>query len=97
MPKGYWIAHVKVDNPDTYVNYVNGAKAAFEKYGARFLARGGTYSEVEGALGRSRHVVIEFDSYDDALNCYHSDAYQAAKAHREPVSVATITLIEGLE
>ncbi|MEL7467131.1 MAG: DUF1330 domain-containing protein [Pseudomonadota bacterium] len=97
MPKGYWIAHVEVDDPDTYVNYVNGAKAAFEKYGARFLARGGKYAEVEGALGRSRHVVIEFDSYDDALNCYHSDAYQAAKAHREPVSVATITLIEGLE
>ncbi|MEM9060951.1 MAG: DUF1330 domain-containing protein [Pseudomonadota bacterium] len=97
MPKGYWIAHVEVDDPDTYVNYVNGAKAAFEQYGARFLARGGQYTEVEGAQGRSRHVVIEFASYQDALDCYNSDTYQAARAHREPVSTATITLIEGME
>ena len=55
MPKGYWIAHVEVDDPDTYVNYVEGAKPAFEEFGATFLARGGQYMEVEGALGRSRH------------------------------------------
>ena len=98
MPKGYWIAHVEVNDPDgTYMNYVNGAKPAFEQYGARFLARGGAYTEVEGAQGRSRHVVIEFPSYQAALDCYNSDTYQAAREHREPVSAASITLIEGLE
>ena len=96
MPKGYWIAHVEVDDPDTYVNYVEGAKPALAEFGARFLARGGQFAEVEGALGRSRHVVIEFPSYQAALDCYHSDTYQAARAHRTPVSTATITLIEGI-
>ena len=97
MPKGYWIAHVEVDDPDTYVNYVEGAKPAFEEFGATFLARGGQFAEVEGALGRSRHVVIEFLSYQAALDCYHSDTYQAARAHRMPVSTATVTLIEGVD
>lgn len=96
MPKGYWIAHVEVSDPDQYVHYVNGAKAAFEKYGATFLARGGTNEEVEGALGRSRHVVIEFPSYQAAHDCFHSAEYQAAREHRLPAGTASITLIEGL-
>ena len=97
MPKGYWIAHVEVSDPDRYVHYVNGAKAAFERFGAKFLARGGDNVEVEGPLGRSRHVVIEFASYQDAQDCYNSPEYQAAKAHRLPAGTASITLIEGIE
>ena len=96
MPKGYWIAHVEVSDPDQYVHYVEGAKAAFEKYHAKFLARGGAHTEIEGPMGRSRHVVIEFSSYQDALDCYNSPEYQAAKEHRLPAGTATITLIEGL-
>ncbi len=96
MPKGYWIAHVEVTDPDQYVHYVNGAQAAFEKYGATFLARGGTNEEVEGPLGRSRHVVIEFPSYQAAHDCFHSAEYQSAREHRLPAGTASITLIEGL-
>jgi len=95
MAKGYWIAHVEVTDPDQYVHYVEGAKAAFVKYGASFLARGGRSEEVEGALGRSRHVVIEFPSYQAALDCYNSPEYQAARAHRVDAGIATITLVEG--
>lgn len=97
MAKGYWIAHVEVTDPDQYVHYVEGAKAAFEKYDARFLARGGTNAEVEGPLDRSRHVVIEFPSYQAAHDCFHSKEYQTAREHRLPAGVASITLIEGLD
>jgi uncharacterized protein (DUF1330 family) len=97
MAKGYWVAHVEVTDPDQYVHYVEGAKAAFERFGARFLARGGENTEVEGALGRSRHVVIEFPSYQAAQDCFHSEEYQAAREHRLPAGTASITLIEGLD
>ena len=97
MPKGYWIAHVEVSDPDQYVHYVEGAKAAFKRFGATFLARGGQNTEVEGALGRSRHVVIEFASYQDALDCFNSPEYQAAREHRLPAGTASITLVEGLD
>lgn len=96
MPKGYWIAHVEVTDPDQYVHYVDGAKAAFLKYDATFLARGGDHEEVEGPLGRSRHVVIEFPSLQHAKDCYNSPEYQAAKEHRLPAGIASITLIEGM-
>ena len=44
MPKGYWIVHVDVRDPEAYQQYVKANAAAFAKYGARFLVRGGKQS-----------------------------------------------------
>ncbi|MEM9146046.1 MAG: DUF1330 domain-containing protein [Pseudomonadota bacterium] len=97
MPKGYWVAHVEIDDPTPYPLYVDGARPVFDRFGARFLARGGAATEMEGAMGRSRHVVIEFPSYQAAIDCWNSPEYQAARAHRTPVSQATIVITEGLD
>ena len=43
MPKGYWIVHVDVRDPEVYQKYVKANAAAFAKYGARFLVRGGKH------------------------------------------------------
>jgi len=96
MPKGYWIAHVDVRDPERYKDYVATARPAFEKYGARFLARGGTWQAMEGK-GRGRNVVIEFPSYEAATGCYNSPEYQAAKAIRVTVADAEMVIVEGYE
>lgn len=96
MPKGYWIAHVSVTNPDAYPDYIATAKPAFEKYGAHFLVRGGAHECVEGNTGE-RHVVIEFASMADALACYNSEQYQKAAKIRSNASTGTITIVEGAE
>ena len=41
MPKGYWIAHVDVHNDETYAKYREANALAFDKFGARFIVRGG--------------------------------------------------------
>lgn len=94
MPKGYWIAHVNVNDPERYKDYVATAKPAFETYGARFLARGGAYQALEGR-DRARNVVIEFPSMQAALDCYNSPDYQAAKAIRVTVADADMVIVEG--
>jgi uncharacterized protein (DUF1330 family) len=94
MPKGYWIAHVDVRDPERYKDYVSTAKPAFERFGARFLARGGASQAMESA-GRARNVVIEFPSMQAALDCYNSPEYQAAKAIRVTVADGEITIVEG--
>ncbi len=94
MKKAYWIAHVTVTDPEPYKLYAEGASKAFEAFGARVLARGGAYNQLEGE-GRPRNVVIEFDSMDDAMNCYNSPAYQAAKQHRKDAGIASIVIVEG--
>ncbi|CAD5367306.1 conserved hypothetical protein [Rubrivivax sp. A210] len=94
MTHGYWIASVDVADTEQYKAYVAANAAAFSKYGARFLVRAGRFQIAEGQ-GRSRHVVIQFPSYDAALACYQSPEYQAALALRRPVSVADVVIVEG--
>ncbi|KXF91728.1 DUF1330 domain-containing protein [Phaeobacter inhibens] len=96
MAKGYWIAFVTVTDPDRYAGYQQQAPAAFAKYGARFLARGGAAETLEGTAYQ-RHVVIEFDSKATALACYHSPEYQSARTHRQAACTAQIAIVDGLE
>ncbi|MHA7849939.1 DUF1330 domain-containing protein [Roseovarius sp.] len=94
MPKGYWVAHVDVDDPQAYETYKAANAAPFAEYGARFLVRGGPGETREGQV-RARTVVIEFPSYAAALACYDSPGYQAAKALRDPVSTGDLVIVEG--
>lgn len=96
MAKGYWVAHVDVEDMEKYKAYIAANAAPFAEYGARFLVRGGTRQVREGAA-RARTVVIEFDSYESALACYDSISYQAAKALRDPVSTGDLVIIEGYD
>jgi uncharacterized protein (DUF1330 family) len=96
MPKGYWIARVDVSDLDQYKKYVAANAVAFAKYGAKFLVRAGPFETVEGA-SRGRHVVIEFPSYQAALDCYRSREYQEAVKLRLPVSSGDLIVIEGYE
>jgi uncharacterized protein (DUF1330 family) len=57
MPKGYWIAHMSVKDPEMYKDYVSTAAPAFQEYGAHFLARGGRHEGLEGEA-RARNVII---------------------------------------
>jgi uncharacterized protein (DUF1330 family) len=95
MPKGYWIAQVTVTNPEQYKLYVEASRAAFVKYGAVMLARGGSFEQMEGE-GHTRNVVIEFPSFQAAKECYASEEYQFAKSKRLDAGVADITLVEGV-
>ena len=95
MAKAYWIARVDVENAERYPDYVATAKPAFERYNAKFLARGGEVHQLEGE-GRARNVVIEFASIKDALDCYNSAEYQAAKAIRITASTADMMIVEGV-
>jgi uncharacterized protein (DUF1330 family) len=96
MAKGYWIAHVTVHDSEAYKGYVAGAKVAFDKYGAKMLARGGAHEQTEGRE-RARNVVIEFPSLKAAQDCYHSPEYQAAREIRLKCAEAEMVLVEGVE
>lgn len=95
MPKTYWIARVDVSDPETYKKYVETAKPAFERHQAKFLARGGRTEVLQGKA-RARNVLIEFPSMEEALACWNSPEYTAARAIRQPVSEGEFVLVEGV-
>jgi uncharacterized protein (DUF1330 family) len=97
MPKGYWMAHVTVKDPERYKEYVALNGKAFAKYGGRFLVRGGTSETIRGLAGRARHVVIEFDSYEKAKACHDSPEYEAAARVRDMAATVDLVIVEGYE
>ena len=96
MTKGYWIARVDVTDPEGYKSYIAANAEPFKKYGAHFLVRAGRFENPEGS-SRTRNVVIEFPSYQAALDCWKSSEYQAAIKLRLPVSTIDLVIIEGYD
>lgn len=96
MAKGYWIGRVDVNNDEGYKPYAAANPAIFKKFGGRFVVRGGKFEAPEGSA-RKRNVVIEFPSYQAALDCYNSPEYQANIKVRQPHSDADIIVIEGYD
>ncbi|KEO60827.1 DUF1330 domain-containing protein [Thioclava indica] len=94
MAGAYWIAHVKVTDPEAYGKYAQGAGPAIAKHGGKFLARGTRYVQLEGN-DRSRNVLAWFPSLEAAETCYHSDEYQAALAHAKGASERDLMILEA--
>ena len=78
MTKGYRVAALTITDQAKYDAYraLNGE--AFHKYGARFLVRGGAFETPLGGKPHPRQIVIEFPSYQSAIDCFHSPEYKRA-------------------
>ena len=96
MPKGYWIPHIDVSNPEGYKSYMAATPPAHEKFGGTALVRGGKYEVMEGRA-RSRNVLREFPDYATALACYRSPEYQRAQPLRLPHSQCDFVIAEGYD
>jgi uncharacterized protein (DUF1330 family) len=96
MAQAYWIAHVTITNPELYQEYAKRAPAALAAYGGVFLARGGRYAQLEGKE-HPRNVVAIFPSFEAAVECYHSAAYQEAAAFGKVAAERNIMVVEALD
>jgi uncharacterized protein (DUF1330 family)/uncharacterized protein YjiS (DUF1127 family) len=94
MSKAYWIVRVSVNDEARYPDYLAAAKPAFEKFGARFIVRGGAFEAMEGNA-RDRNVVVEFADRATATACYRSAEYGSAKAIRQECAEADFIIIDG--
>lgn len=96
MAKGYWIARVDVRDAERYKAYVSANGVPFKMFGARFLVRAGRFENPEGS-SRPRNIVIEFPSYEAALDCYNSREYRQALELRLPVATIDLVIVEGYD
>jgi len=94
MP-AYIIAQVNVTDPAKYQEYAKLAGPATQKYGVRFLVRGGAKTTMEGDIPFSRIVVNEFPDVEAAKKFYNSVEYQAAKQKRIGAADFNMVIVEG--
>ena len=96
MAKGYWVASVTVTDEQHYPEYLQAGAPVYEKYGAKFMVRGGRCEGMEGDT-RKRNVIVEFKDYDTALEAYHSEEYQQAKKLRNQYADSDVLIVEGVD
>jgi uncharacterized protein (DUF1330 family) len=97
MAKGYWLARLDISDRETFAEYRKRNAAPIAKFGGKFVIKGG---RAETPLGppRGENVLIEFESYDQALACFHSDDYQAAAQYlKRACAVIEFAIVEGSE
>jgi len=95
LPKAYWIVRVSVRDEQRYPEYLAAAAPAFQKFGAKFIVRGGAYEAMEGHA-RERNVVVEFNDRSTASACYQSPEYQHARAIRQKYADTDFIIIDGI-
>jgi uncharacterized protein (DUF1330 family) len=79
MKKGYWVVAYKSISDEAAVKaYGALALPALESLGARFLTKSTSQIQTHEAGLQQRTVIVEFDSYEDALAAHESAAYQKA-------------------
>jgi uncharacterized protein (DUF1330 family) len=94
--KAYILGQIDVTNPQQYAEYTKQTPSIIEKFGGRFVARGGRAETLEGPTARGRVVVIEFPSFERAQQYFTSTEYQAARKARVGAANVQFVLVEGM-
>jgi len=96
MSKAYWIsAYRSITDTAALAAYAKLAAPAIQAAGGRFLARGGKVKPQEAGLNE-RTVIVEFDSFEQAVATYESEAYRAALAALGTGVERDFRIVEGV-
>ena len=94
--KAYWINTFRaIKDPAKLAAYIDLAGPAMLASGGRFLARGIPAAAFESGV-LERTTLIEFDSVEQAVAAYQSEAYQRALAALGDSAERDIRIIESI-
>ncbi len=92
MP-AYWLARSVIHDPVAYKRYTDRVPEIISQFGGRVLGRGGRFKIMEGPQKWQRFVVLEFPTFEDGVNCFESEAYKNAAAHRRATGVGEAEIV----
>jgi uncharacterized protein (DUF1330 family) len=92
----YAVVQVEVKDPVHYEGYKKMVPASLEKYGGRFVVRGGQVHPMEGTWAPKRFVLVEFPSVEQAKAWWASPEYAEAKALRQATADSQLIIVEGV-
>lgn len=93
----YFIANIRINEPDTYQKYINQADQVFEKFNGAYLVVDNEAEILEGSWDYTRNVIIKFEAKQDFEDWYQSKEYQAILKHRLAGADCDTILVKGLE
>jgi len=92
---GYVIADVDVHDAESYGEYRKLVAPTIEKYGGRFVVRGGAHEVMDGDWTPHRLIILEFESVATAKEWYGSKEYARALAIRLKATTSSLIIVDG--
>ena len=97
MPKAYWVSvYRSISDPEKLAAYGALAAPAVRAGGGRTFVRGGRVLAYEDGIAE-RTVLIEFDSFEQAVAARESPAYQEALRVLSDAVVRDFRIVEGTD
>ncbi|MEK2495099.1 DUF1330 domain-containing protein [Kitasatospora purpeofusca] len=96
MAKGYWVSVYPAIGPERLAAYDELAGPAVRAGGGRVLSRGARVVAREAGITQ-RAVLIEFDSLEQAVAAYESEAYQQAMVALPDGFERDFRIVEGVD
>jgi uncharacterized protein (DUF1330 family) len=94
MP-AYVIVDIDIVDPLGYEEYKKLASATVEKYGGKYIARGGQVETLEGDWNPKRIVVLQFESMQRAKDWLNCAEYREPDKMRHRTAKTKMIVVEG--
>ena len=91
----YVIVEIDILDPAGYEEYKNLAGATVEKYGGKYIVRGGRTEVLEGDWNPKRIVLLEFESIQRAKDWLNCEEYREPRKMRHRTAKANMIVVEG--
>ena len=92
----YVIAEIEVTDPEVFEEYRGQVPGTIEKYGGKYLVRGGAVEKAEGDWDPKRLVILQFENMARAKEWYNSEEYRGPKSLRHRSANTNVIMVEGL-
>ena len=96
MP-AYIIVEIEILDPVGYEEYKNLASGSVEKYGGKYIVRGGKTEVLEGDWQPKRIVVLEFESAQRAKEWLNCEEYREPRKLRHQTAKTNMLVVEGFD
>ncbi|AXE90256.1 DUF1330 domain-containing protein [Streptomyces sp. Go-475] len=97
MAKGYWVSvYPAISDPERLTDYIELAGPAVQAGGGRLLSSSGRVVAHEAGIAE-RVVLIEFDSFEQAVAAYESETYQKALVALPDGFERDFRIVEGID
>ena len=93
----FLLVDVDIHNIEEYKKYLEKVKPMVEKFGGKYLIKGGKIDAKETDLWKPKRIVlVKFPNKSSALKWYNSEEYRALKNLRLNNASSNILFIEGV-
>ncbi|MER8187268.1 DUF1330 domain-containing protein [Kitasatospora sp. NPDC094015] len=97
MPKGYWVSVYRtISDPERLAAYDRLAASAVRAGGGRVLVRDGRVAAYDAGIA-GRTILIEFDSFEQAVAVREGAAYQEALVVLADAVERDFRIVEGTD